>query len=197
MLRNVRILCVLIAFAFGHAAFAGPKSTKACLSALCVADTRTTERAVVKKLGNGTRIHRPDDVGESRCYFDSAAGVWADFTFAGKEESSGKGDLRGIMLTEEKMCEGQKSARKVTLGRHLAGAYIGMSESEVSASLGQPTRIDDAKEREARKPSTADTRYSVKFGDRVYVYDKPDVLGFTFVFLKDGRVRTIWYSNSE
>lgn len=101
------------------------------------------------------------------------------------------------MLTEQTMCEGQKSDRKVDLGRQLAGASIGMSESEVLAALGQPTRIDDAKEREARKPSMADTRYSAKFGDRVYVYDSPDDLGFTFVFLKDGRVRTIWFSNSE
>jgi hypothetical protein len=72
--------------------------------------------------------------------------VWADFTFAGNEESSAMGELRGIMLTEEKICEGQKGDHKTILGRQLAGASIGTAESEVLASRGQPTRIDDAKE---------------------------------------------------
>jgi hypothetical protein len=156
-----------------------------------------TEKAVVKKLGSGNRVHRPDDVGASRCYFDAGSGVWADFTFAGKEESSAKGELRGIMLTEEKICEGRKGEPKRELGRRLVGASIGMGESEVLASRGQPTRIDDAKEREARKPAMAATRYAAKFGDRVFVYDKPDDLGFTFIYFKDGRVRTIWFSASE
>lgn len=191
------MLYVLLMAGIGPTAFAGPGATKVCLSGLCVADVRSTEKAVVKRLGSGVRTHRPDDVGESRCYFDSAARLWADFTFAGKEESSRRGELRGIMLTEQKLCEGQGTHRKVHLGHQLAGVSIGMSESEVLASLGKPTRIDDAKEREAQRPSMADTRYSARFGDSVFVYDKPDDLGFTFVFLKEGRVRTIWFSNSE
>lgn len=194
--RQVRIACLLVALACRCGAIANPTDIKACLAGLCVAGHRVTEKAVVAKLGNGTRVNRPDDIGLSRCYFDAGSGVWADFTFAGAEESSGKGKLRGIMLTEQKICEGQKGDRKRSLGRQLAGASIGMAESEVLASRGQPTRVDDAKEREVRKPAMADTRYSAKFGDRVYVYEKPDDPGSTFIYFKDGRVRTIWFSES-
>jgi hypothetical protein len=101
------------------------------------------------------------------------------------------------MLSEQEMCAPRDASRKVDIGRRLAGAAIGMTEGEVRASIGQPARIDDAKAREASKPAMADTRYSAKFGDSVYVYEKPDDLGFTFIFFKDGRVRTIWFSNSE
>lgn len=197
MVREMRIACLLVALTCARGAIASPPDIKTCLAGLCVTGSRVTEKAVVSKLGDGIRVHRPDDVGSSRCYFDAGSGVWADFTFAGKEESSAKGELRGIMLTEQKICEGQKGARKTNLGRQLAGASIGMAESEVRASRGQPTRVDDAKEREARKPAMADTRYSAKFGDRVYVYEKPDDLGLTFIYFKDGRVRTIWFSDSE
>ena len=197
MRRDLQMLYVLLTITSGQTALANPTTTKVCLSGFCVAELHSTEKAVVKKLGHGIRTHHPDDIGDSRCYFDSAAGLWADFTFAGKEESSRKGELRGIMLTEQKLCDSQRTERKVNLGRQLAGVSIGMAESEVLAFLGQPTRIDDAREREARRPILADTRYSAKFGDSVLVYDKPDDLGFTFIFLKEGRVRTIWFSNSE
>ena len=197
MVRDMRVTCLLVVLTCGSGAIASPTDVNACLAAMCVDGSRVTEKSVVWKLGSGNRVHRPDDVGASRCYFDVEAGVWADFTFAGKEESSAKGDLRGIMLTEQIICKGRKGEPKVKLGRQLAGASIGMTESEVLASRGQPTRIDDAKEREARKPAMADTRYSAKFGDLVYVYDKPDDLGFTFIYFRDGRVRTIWCSSSE
>jgi hypothetical protein len=197
MMRDMQIAGVFAVLTFGFAAIAGPSKVNICLAELCVADKRVTERTVVAKLGDGVRVHRPDDVGFSRCYFDAASGVWADFTFAGKEESSAKGELRGIMLSEQEMCEGRRGTRKASLGRRLAGASIGMAESEVLASLGRPTRIDDARRREARKPPMADTRYSAKFGDSVYVYETQDELGFTFVYFKDGRVRTIWFSESE
>ena len=196
-MRDVLVVTsACVALLTGPGAIAGSAAGQACLSGFCVGDPSATEKTVVKKLGTGTRLHRPDDVGESRCYFDPVSGVWADFTFAGKEESK-KGDLRGLMLTEQRMCEGRGTGHKANLGRQLAGAAIGMAESEVLAVIGRPTRIDDAREREERKPSMADTRYSAKFGERVYVYEKPDDLGFTFVFFKDGRVRTIWFSNSE
>lgn len=197
MVREIRVTCLLIAVTLESGAVAGAMDMDACLAELCVGGARVTEKAVVKKLGGGSRAHRSDDVGASRCYFDAGSRVWADYTFAGKEESSAKGDLRGIMLTEEKICEGRKGEPKHYLGQYLAGATIGMSEGEVLASRGQPTRIDDSKEREARKPAMASTRYAAKFGDRVFVYDKPGDLGFTFIYFKDGRVRTIWFSASE
>ncbi len=197
MMRDSKIAGVIAMLTFGFEAIALPSNVNVCLVELCVADKRVTERTVVAKLGDGIRVHRPDDVGVSRCYFDAASGVWADFTFASKEESAAKGELRGIMLSEQKMCEGGRGKRKASFGRRLAGASIGMSESEVLASRGHPTRVDDARVREARKPSMADTHYSAKFGDSVYVYEKPDDLGFTFIYFKDGRVRTIWFSESE
>ena len=77
------------------------------------------------------------------------------------------------------------------------GAPIGTGESEVLASCGYLNRIDDDKEREARNPAMAATRYASKFSDRVFAYNKPNDLGFTFIYFKDGRVRTIWFSASE
>lgn len=197
MRNGLKILAALLGLFIGSSGIAQRAEIKACVAGFCVGDVHATEKAVVKELGAGARVHRPDDVGESRCYFDSATKVWADFTFAGKEESSRSGDLRGIMLSEQKMCDPREAHRKVDIGRQFAGVAIGMAEREVRSLLGLPTRIDDAKAREASKPAMADTRYSAKFGDSVYVYEKPDDLGFTFVFFKDGRVRTIWYSNSE
>lgn len=196
MRNSLKIVCLFFGLFIGSNCFAERTEVKACVAGFCVGDVYATEKAVVKKLGAGTRVHRPDDVGESRCYFDFASKVWADFTFAGKEESSTSGDLRGIMLSEQKMCDPREVPRKVRIGRQLAGVAIGMTEGEVRSLIGQPARIDDAKAREASKPTMADTRYSAKFGDSVYVYEKPDALGFTFIFFKDGRVRTIWFSNS-
>jgi hypothetical protein len=197
MRSDLKTICLLLMVSAGQLVPAGQMPTLACLSGFCVGDVHATESAVVKKLGAGIRTHWPDDVGESRCYVDATSGVWADFTFAGKEESSEKGKLRSIMLTEQQLCERQKGGHQINLGRQLAGASVGMSESEVLSSLGQPTRIDDAKDRETLRPSIAETRYSAKFGERVYVYDSPDDLAFTFVFFKNGRVRTIWFSSSE
>ena len=197
MQRVVLTLWMLLAFALHPTAIAGTNPAKACVSGFCVADARATERALVQQLGTGHRVHRPDDVGHSRCYFDVAVGVWADFTFAGREEALGSGGLRGIMLTEEAICDGTDNLRKVRLDRQLAGASIGMSLGEVLALLGLPTRIDDAKAREAQDPSLADTRYSRRFGEIVYVYDEPEEFGFTFIFFRNGRVRTIWFSNAE
>jgi hypothetical protein len=197
MMRDVQIAGLFAALTCGFGAVAAPPEVNVCLAGLCVGDKRVTERTAVERLGDGVRVHRPDDVGLSRCYFDAASGVWADFTFAGKEESSAKGELRGIMLSEQKMCEGRRGKRETNLGRRLAAASIGMTESEVLASRGKPTRVDDARGRESRRPLMAATRYSAKFGDSVYVYENPDVLGFAFVYFKDGRVRTIWFSESE
>ncbi len=197
MRNSLKLVCALLGLFIGSSCIAQRIEVKACIAGFCVGDATATEKAVVKKLGAGTRVHRPDDVGVSRCYYDFASKVWADFTFAGKEESSTSGDLRGIMLSEEKMCASHEVINKASIGRQLAGVAIGMTEREVRSLIGQPARIDDAKAREASKPAMADTRYSAKFGDNVYVYEKPDDLGFTFIFFKDGRVRTIWFSNSE
>lgn len=169
---------------------------RGCVSGFCVGDSRANEKAVVAKLGPGIQVHRPDDVGKSRCYsYPNSA--WVDFIFAGKEESGKKGVLQGIMLTEQQLCEPTPGDRKLSPRRHLAGVSLGMSEREVLAARGKPSRIDDAKQREARTPSMTNTRYAAKFGDSVYVYDVPDSIEFTFVFFKDGRVRTIWFSSSE
>lgn len=197
MERVVRVACLVIALSYASESASNPAAGNACLSGICVGDALSTEREVVKRLGGGIRIYRPDDVGASRCYFDAGTGVWADFTFAGKEESSAAGDLRGIMLTKQRICEGRTGEPRMKLGGQLAGAAIGMTESEVLASRGPPIRIDDAGEREGRKPAMADTRYAAKFGARVYVYERPNDLGFTFVYFRDGRVRTIWFSASE
>lgn len=196
-MRNSRFTYLLVALTWASGAVAGTTDMPACLAKLCVGGIRMTERAVVKKLGSGNRVQRPDDGGASRCYFDAETGVWADFIFAGKEGASAEGTLSGIMLTEEKICDGRKGDPKHKLGRHLVGVAIGMDESEVLASRGEPTRIDDATKREANHQMMADTRYAAKFGERVFVYDKPDDLRFVFVYFKDGRVRTIWFADTE
>jgi len=195
--RNAsKIVGVFLALFSGSSCIATQAEIKACLAGFCVGDVHATEKAIAKKLGVGVRVHRPDDVGVSRCYFDPASKLWVDFTFAGKEESRGR-ELRSIMLSEQQLCDSLKASLKVDIGRQLTGISIAMTEEDVLSVLGQPARIDDAKEREERKPAVADTRYSMKFGDRVYVYEKPAELGFTFVFFKNGRVRTVWHSRSE
>lgn len=197
MTRGIRVICILAAITCGAPVVARTPVIHVCLAELCVAGNRVTERVVVKKLGPGERVQRPDDVGPSRCYVGAATGTWADFTFARDAETSLEGGLRGIMLTEQKLCGGRKGEPRAALGRRLAGATIGMSESDVLASRGHPTRIDGAEERQARSLAFASTRYATQFGDRVYVYDEPDDQGFTFIYFRDGRVRTIWFSTSE
>lgn len=189
------LVSLVVALTWSQSAYAGTAAIQGCMSGFCVGDSRVNEKAVVAKLGPGVLVHRPDDVGKSRCYsYQNSA--WVDFIFAGKEESS-RGGLQGIMLTEQQLCEPIVGDRKLGSRRQLAGVSLGMSEREVLAARGKPSRIDDAKQREVRTPSMANTRYSAKFGDSVYVYDTSDSLEFTFVFFKDGRVRTIWFSSSE
>lgn len=169
----------------------------ACLVNFCVNDTHTTEKAVVKKLGAGVRVYRPDDEGVSRCYYDPVSKVWADFTFTEQHGSPGHQNLMSIMLSEHAMCNSSKAASRVRLGPQLAGVSVGMTEVAVRSLLGQPVRIDDAKARNLANPAMSNTRYSSKFGDTVYVYGNPDEIDFMFIFFTDGRVRTVWFSHSE
>lgn len=195
---SLRIRSLAAAALLGIAAPSTPSAQqpKPCLAGVCLRDLHVTEGAVLRALGPGSRVKRPDDTGHTRCYFDAESGVWADFTFAGSEEAVKRGTLRSIMITEEQQCS-RESTSKVALRRTLGPVSIGMNLGEVTERLGKPSRVDDARARENRNPALQNSRYAARYGDTVYVYDASEERGFLFVYFRDQRVRTIWFSDGE
>lgn len=170
---------------------------KACILSLCAGDQKTSERDVVRKLGRGMSVRRPDDAGPTRCYFDSANNVWGDFTFVGRERQGRKDSLESIFLSSQPLCDPSTSKSTAPLNGSLLGVSLGMSEADVVSKLGKPVRTDDSKDRERRKPQMAETRYAAKFGETVLVYSNESDLGTLMVFLENGKTKSIWFTASD
>jgi hypothetical protein len=122
--------------------------------------------------------------------------VWAEFTFASKDRPLARYPLQGVTLSAVDLCSKEQTSR-VPIGRKIGALHIGSSEAEVLQTMGNPDRIDEAAARERRDPRYATTRYSARYGERVFVYERKQDLGFAFIFLMQGKVNTIWLSVSE
>jgi hypothetical protein len=93
------------------------------------------------------------------------------------------------------MCPSSRALARLTPG--IGAIRIGQTEAEVVKVYGPPLRIDDAVARETRDPRYAGTKYSKKFGERVFVYSRPDDSAFVFVYFSNGKVKSIWASIGE
>ncbi len=192
---------VLCACATGICAAADAKLDlgKFCAGEICLENAKCTLADVFQKFGSSAAIYRADDAKQapSFCYYDPNRQISAEFTFAGEKNRMARYPLEGITVTTAPICPKNLLSSGKSGGMSVGPIEIGMSTKAVVQKLGEPSRIDDAVAREKKDPKIADTRYSAKFGEQVYVYEKKDDLGFVFVFLRAGKVSTIWASTSE
>jgi hypothetical protein len=199
-MKTISILfTVLVDSLAGSPSLADLDFTNFCVAGICLERSNVSVESVRRKLGMGFVSRRRGDAeGKSYCYYDRVNKIWVEFTFSSKNSHSDTKNprLEGITLTTVAMCT--KSAESQISFEPRAGALrIGQSESGLVQIMGNPNRIDDAILREKKTPEIAQTRYSARFGERVYVYDRENDLGFVFVFIRNGRISTIWQSISE
>lgn len=165
-----------------------------CIGSSCLQSSHVSKKSVQTEFGAGRMFVRPGDEPseQSVCYTSADGSVSAEFTFSDPTKPLGRYPLSGLTISNQKICVGNSSVPKKALPQQIGSVRLGMTEEKMIAALGKPVRIDDAAAREKRNPRYAGTRYSVMFGEKVYVYNGDDELGFVFVFLRAGAVSTIW-----
>jgi len=162
-----------------------------------------TDAELVRRYGPGENV---EDVREnhvvdyrSRCYFDSAQGVWllADIYHNNNPPHM---YVVGVKVSAQPLCKKPGTPKKpfqmLALKRGLA---IGSSESEVLQQCGKPSRIDDSVAREKRDPRYQDIPgYGARFGKRALNYfpEGEDSLLMLSVQVTDGKVVTLWLNDS-
>lgn len=163
-----------------------------CIHGICLDRGNNSESELTKKLGDGKKITVGHTV--TRCYFspESRAGIRLGFDTRDKK-------LRSIFVTKESVCNAKskfkfRSQDLVTSG----GIRLGSDESAVISAYGEPSRIDDAVDREQRNPLYRSTDLSSKYGTRILVYlSKGNDLSTSFFYLKNGKVHSILLSVEE
>jgi len=191
------IAAALVPVCIGKPAMAALDFSRLCVAKVCLEDKSATVERIRAKFGPGQALRREDDAGgESYCYYDAQNNLWGEFTFGSNHQPHRRPRLLGITLTTAAMCS-TNATSKAPIGPRAGRVRIGSSESELVQVMGFPDRVDDALQRERKNPGIKRTRYSARFGDRVYVYERNDDLGFVFVFLASGRVSTVWQSIAE
>lgn len=191
-------MSVTSSFAGGEAS---PKlrMTDFCLGSACLQKSGISKKSVQAEFGVGRLFIRLGDESNERsiCYSAPAGMLAAEITFADPNKPMGRYPLAGITVTTQKICAGNSTAPKNAIPRQIGAVRLGMTEEDLVRALGKPVRIDDAVAREKRDPRYVGTRYSAMFGEKVYVYNGDDELGFVFVFMRAGVVSTIWAAISE
>lgn len=187
---------VFMAGIFSGVAIGSVNFSGLCVAGICLDDKGINLEKVRDQFGKGFEVRRRDDAGSrSYCYYDASNKVWGEFTFGGDDQHSRRPTLQGITLTTTAICP-KDSSTSVPL-ESAGGVRIGQSETELVQIMGKPDRVDDAVQREKKNPAIKRTRYSARFGEQVFVYERKGDLGFVFVFLHAGRVSTVWQSMAE
>ena len=170
-----------------------------CLGKFCLLDKQWTESEVVNRFGPGKEsLQGKDGLSVSHCYFLPREKLWLELTFDRRQPFQGKVDLKDIFLTSETLCEQHFQAKEPL--DHLmttSGITVGADEDDVLQLKSTPTRVDDSVARQERNPAYGDTKYAVRYGEKVLVYRKPSDLGFNFFYISNGKVKSIWLSMSE
>ena len=199
---RIFVIAGLLVLLAGSALALEPKAldmAKFCAAKICLESRKVTRTMVQKTFGGSPSMFRKEDGANepSFCYYDAARGVSTEFTFSDAKNPLARYPLQGIMVTTASICPKNSLVKGKARVIGLGPVELGMAVKSVVEKMGEPARIDDAIQREKEDRRYADTRYSARFGDKVYVYDKKDDLGFVFVFLREDKVSTIWASTSE
>ena len=207
MIGRAVLLIVAICSMFAISSSAGGEAstklrlTDFCLGSACLQKSGISKKSVQAEFGIGRLFVRSGDDSNERsiCYADPTGMQSAEITFTDPNKPLVRYPLAGITVTTQKICAGNSTAPKKSLPHQIGNVRLGMAEEDLVKVLGKPVRIDDAVAREKRDPRYAGTRYSAVFGEKVYVYNGDDELGFVFVFISVSTrtVSTVWAAISE
>jgi hypothetical protein len=135
----------------------------------------------------------------TRCYFDEAQRLWVLADIYHNNDPPHM-YVVGVHVSQAPLCGKAVSPRRHFPKLTLSGAIaIGDSESSVLAKCGKPDRVDDPLALEKRDPRMKDEPgFGSKFGERKLVYfpEGEDSLLALFVQVSNGRVKSLWLSES-
>lgn len=173
-----------------------------CIGDLCLRPKQMSDKELVQLYGPG-EIRESAYGGivdtRTRCYFDGAQRLWVLADIYHNNDPPHM-YVVGVGVSQVSLCGKAVSSRRPFPKLALSGAIaIGDSESSVLAKCGEPDRVDDLLALERRDPRLKDEPgFGSKFGERklVYLPEGEDSLLTLFVQVSNGRVKSLWLTES-